>query len=382
MAMTGPAAIGSGRQLALDTILQNPVQGIGIWLINPMESRLIDRLAKVPEGSYQQDPVPVYHQMLENCGVCMVDQWIPTNPLSMGEHGYEADTAHGATTGAVEIICDGLPIREPEDVVRHLEDIVFPGIRRAIAEFDEDARVRAIIAGEERVQAELGPNMLKGPHGIVSFPGLSYGAYGYQNYFMAYALYPEVLEKHFGLQADLSLLNNRATARAFVAGGLPPYVRLDHDMADARGTLVDVKSLDSIWFPHFARCLEPLLRSEVRMIWHCDGNLMAMVPRLLEVGLRGFQGFEYQHGMDYKKICGMKTRDGGDLLIIAGVSVTSTLPYGTPGDVRDQMNFLVEHGPKRGLFLGASSSITPGVPWENLKALQEGFLYYRARGRC
>jgi hypothetical protein len=45
------------------------------------------------------------------------------------------------------------------------------------------------------------------------------------------------------------------------------------------------------------------------------------------------------------------------------------------------MRRLVEHGPRRGLFLGGSSSITPGVPWENLKALQEGFLYYRTHGR-
>jgi hypothetical protein len=39
------------------------------------------------------------------------------------------------------------------------------------------------------------------------------------------------------------------------------------------------------------------------MIWHCDGNLMQMVPRLLDVGLRGFRGFPYEDGMDYEKIC-------------------------------------------------------------------------------
>jgi len=42
------------------------------------------------------------------------------------------------------------------------------------------------------------------------------------------------------------------------------------------------------------------------------------------------------------------------------------------------MKFLVEHGPRRGLFLAGSSSITPGVPWENLEALVEGFHHYRA----
>jgi hypothetical protein len=77
----------------------------------------------------------------------------------------------------------------------------------------------------------------------------------------------------------------------------------------------------------------------------------------------------------------MTTRDGDDLLILGGVSVTRTLPHGTPADVTKQMKWLVDKGPKKGLFLGGSSSIAPGVPWENLKALVEGFAYYRKHGR-
>jgi uroporphyrinogen decarboxylase len=198
---------------------------------------------------------------------------------------------------------------------------------------------------------------------------------------MAYALYPEVIERDFSLQADLALLNNRAAARAIIEAGLLPLLRLDHDMADSRGTLVDIRSLDRIWFPHLARCIEPLLEAGIRLLWHCDGNLMAMVPRLLDVGLGGFQGFQYEDGMDYERICRMRTRDGDDLTIIAGVSVTRTLPHGTPADVRRELAWLVENGPETGLFLAGSSSITPGVPWENLATLVEGFHYYRQHGR-
>ena len=374
-------ALSEGQRLAWDTVLQRPTDGIGIWLINPMEWEMIDRLAGLPPGSYVADPKPTYRRMLQSCACCMVDQWIPDNPLSMGRHGYEGDTRRGATTGAEEIVVDGLPIREPEDVVRHMESVTFPRLREAIAQFDGDAVTRAAIEAENAVQDDIGPEMLKCPYGRISFPGLAYGAYGYECYFMAHALYPEVMEQGFKLQGDLALLHNRAVARAYREGGLPPYCRLDHDMADARGTLINIKTLDRIWFPHFARCLKPLLDEGVRMIWHCDGNLMAMAPRLLDVGLVGFQGFQYEQGMDYERICSMKTRDGEELLIIAGVSVTTTLPFGTPDDVRREMAFLVEHGPRQGLFLGASSSITPGVPWENLAALQEGFRHFRASGR-
>lgn len=368
-------------QLALDVLLGKPVRGIPTWQINPMEWRMIDRLAGVPEGTYERDPVPTYRKMLVNSGCCLLDQWIPDNPLSMGARGYEGSVERGPTTGAKEIVRDGLRIGSPEAVVEHLERFVFPRLRRAIAEFDEEAQVREILAGEARIQELLGPEILKSGYGFVRFPVFRYGDYGYEHYFMAYALYPEVIERDFALQADLAVLQNRAAARAYAQGRLPPLYRLDHDIADSRGTLVRVETLDELWLPHFARALEPMLKTEVRLVWHCDGNLIAMIPRLLEVGLHGFQGFQYEAGMDYERICRMKTREGEDLFIIAGVSVTRTLPYGTPQDVKREMQWLVEKGPRTGLVLGVSSSITPGVPWENLKALVEGFRYYREHGR-
>jgi hypothetical protein len=372
-----------GAQLALDTLLQRPTAGIPSWALFLMEHAHIERLAGVGPGTYRRNPEGVYLAMQRAVGTCLVDQWIPRNPLTMGDAGYEADSERRdtATTGAHEIVCDGMAIDSPEAVVDHLERFVFPRLEADIAGFEEARRVREIVEGERSAQALLGPAILKTGYGIVHFPTLAYTTYGYVPYFSAYALYPEVMERHFSLQADLAALNNCAAARAYVEGDLPPLHRLDHDMADSRGLLVRPETLDRIWFPHFARCLAPVLAAGVRLIWHCDGNLMEMVPRLLEVGLHGFQGFQYEDGMDYARICRMKARAGEDLIVLGGVSVTRTLPYGAPEDVKRELDWLVAYGPPTGLFLGASSSITPGVPWENVKALVEGLAYYRENGR-
>jgi len=367
-------------RLALDTILQKPVKGIPSWLIHPMDHSHIERLAGAAPGDYKRSPVETYVAFQRAVGTCMLDQFIPDNPLTMGSKGYEG-AQRGATTGAEEIILNGIRIDSPEAVVEHMESFVFPHLREAAQKFDEASWIRQILEGEAAIQKTLGPDILKVPYGFVSFPGFAYGTYGYKNYFLAYALYPEVIEKHFSLQADVALAFNRAAARAFTGGKLPPLHRLDHDMADSRGTLVNVKTLDKLWFPHFARSLEPLLKTGIRLIWHCDGNLMEMVPRLLEAGIKGFQGFQYEDGMDYERICRMKTGDGEDLIIIAGVSVTRTLPMGTPDDVKREMDWLVQNGPKTGLFLGCSSTICPGVPWENMQTLVEGLRYYRTHGR-
>jgi len=364
-------------RLAWETIFQRPTGRVPTHEMNVMEWRFIERLAGAREGDYRRDPEAVYVAYQRAMGVCMLGQFIPDNALSMGSAGYEADTPRTATTGAARIVLDGIAIDSPEAVCEHLERVAWPRRRAQAAAFDEAERAAQIVARERDLQRRCGPEILKTGYGFVPFPSFAYGAYGYENYFMAYALYPEVLERDFASQADLCLLHNRAAARAFAEGDLPPFYRLDHDMADGRGLLVDVRSLERLWLPHFARCLEPVLRAGVRLVWHCDGNLMDLVPRLIDVGVRGFQGFQYECGMDYPAICRMKAADGGDLLIMAGVSVTRTLPRGRPQDVRRELAWLVDNGPPTGLFLGASSSITPGVPWENLQALVEGLRHYR-----
>lgn len=361
----------SNVRLVLDTIQGNPTDGIPGWLLHVMEHQHIERLAEREPGSYLKDPEGVYLEMQRRIGTCMLDQPLWDNPLSMGSHGFETDSSQSA------LVLDGIEIDGPESVALHLETKVFPSIQQEIDNFDPGLKYSQIIYTELSHQQRLGHSMLKGGHGFILFPSLLYHVYGYVPYFTAFALYPELMERHFSLQADLAVLNNAVVARAYTEGGLPPVYRLDHDIADSRGTLVRLDILDEIWLGHFARSLEPLRGSGVRLVWHCDGNLMEMLPRLLECGVHGFQGFQYEDGMDYPKICRMKTRDNDPLIIFAGVSVTTTLPAGSPADVRDQLKYLVENGPQTGLFLGASSSITPGVPWENLQALVEGLNYYR-----
>ena len=379
--MNSTIRLHENAQLALDTIMLRPTRGIPSFAFHVMKHSYLERLAGVGEGEYRKDPVRVYRQLQQNVGTCLVDQWIPENPLSMTDQGYDANTAHGATTGAEQIVCDGMVIDSPEAVVEHLERVEFPRIQAATRDFDEAARIQAILAGEAEIQRIIGPSMLKTGYGFVRFPEFGYGKYGYVNYFCAYGLYPEVMERHFALQSDCWLLNNRAAARAYREGHLPPVYRLDHDMADSRGTLVDIKSLDRIWFPHFARCIEPLVAQGVKLIWHTDGNMMQMVPRLLDVGIKGFQGFQYECGMDYEALSTMKTREGDDLILFAGISSTDgVLRNGAPDDVKRALRRIVEKGPRTGLFI-SSMGIYPDMPWKNVLTYVEGIQYYRKHGR-
>lgn len=377
---------GERSGLARDTLELKPTRGIPAWVVHVMDTAFQENYIGRAPGDFARDPEGVYLQFQQATGACFIDQWIPRNPLTMGQHGYDSGTQRTATTGAERIVRDGMEINSPEAAVEHLERFAWPQVQREIDAFDQQSTTlrERLISQEVEVQRLFGPNMLKGPYanGFQDVPRLRYDQYGYVDYFMAYALYPEVMERDFALQADLAVLKNRVAAEAIAEGGLPRMIRLDHDMADSRGTLVDVRSLDRIWFPHFARSIQPFLDAGVRLIWHCDGNLMQMVPRLIDCGIRGFQGFQYEDGMDYERICRMTDRDGGPLLIVAGVSVTRTMPFGTSADVRKEMKWLVETGPKVGLMLGFSSSLAPGAPYENIRTYIDGLAHYREHGRC
>ena len=113
-------------RLALDTIAMRPARGIPSWMLNAMQWSHLETLSGNPPGSYPKDPVRVYREFSLKSGVSFIDQWIPDNPLSMTERGYDADAARGATTGAGSVVLDGVTIDSPEAVVRHMETILFP----------------------------------------------------------------------------------------------------------------------------------------------------------------------------------------------------------------------------------------------------------------
>ena len=369
---------GDNAMLALDTIERRPTVGIPIGFCHIMEHSTIERIAGTYSGSYINDPHGVFIKMMRNAGVCMIDQYIAENPLSMEAHGYE-DRIKGVNEGGMAAVLDGIIINGPEDAAQHLEKYQIPQLRERISAFSEKDAIQSLINYESQMQALFGNDILKAPYAVVYFPHLLYGLYGYEPFFTMYFMFPEIIERLFSLQADYAVLHNTAVVKAIERAGLPKYCRLDHDMADSRGTLCSLSSLEKLWVPHFARSIKPAVDAGFTLLWHCDGNLMGLAPYLLDCGVNGFQGFQYEDGMDYVNICRMKPKRGGPLVIQAGISVTRTLPFGTPDDIAREMRFLVENGTPH-MMLATSSSCMPGTPYENVKACLDGFNYYRKYG--
>lgn len=67
---------------------------------------MIDRLAGRTARRLSARPLPTYRQMLINSGCCLLDEWIPENPLTLGATGFEAGAQRNATTGAARIVLE------------------------------------------------------------------------------------------------------------------------------------------------------------------------------------------------------------------------------------------------------------------------------------
>jgi uroporphyrinogen decarboxylase len=76
----------------------------------------------------------------------------------------------------------------------------------------------------------------------------------------------------------------------------------------------------------------------------------------------------------------LKQRHGDHLCFEGGVSVQTTLPFGTPDDVREEVKMLIDTlGKDGGYILGPSHYIQANTPPENIVAMFDTAVSYVKR---
>lgn len=203
-----------------------------------------------------------------------------------------------------------------------------------------------------------------------------YFEYGYVAFLAATALYPEAIGRIYWEDAILTRARNEIIVKLYREYALPPILFCGDDICDNRGPMCSPSFLREHYWPHARYSLEPLVETGIRAIHHCDGNVMPNIDDMLSTGFSGFQGFQYECGIDPWMISGKRSLRGEKLLFMAGMNVTRTLPFGTVADVIAEVDWCLDYadGGQRLLFF-TSSSIGPETPLENVVA---GYAHARA----
>ena len=162
-------------------------------------------------------------------------------------------------------------------------------------------------------------------------------------------------------------------ARAVREGLHPRAILTGEDLCAQKGPMVSPAYLRREYFGLLEYALEPMLEVGAKVVWHCDGNYLSLLDDVMACGIGGLQGFQRECGMDLEWIVDRRTRDGDPLIIFGPLSVTTTLPHGTPEDVRAEVRRAMDLcRDKASLVFFTSNTINPDVPLENIRA------YWRA----
>jgi uroporphyrinogen decarboxylase len=109
-------------------------------------------------------------------------------------------------------------------------------------------------------------------------------------------------------------------------------------------------------------------RGDVLIRYHCDGDPSEIIPDLIEIGVDTLNPVQPEC-MD---IAWLKREYGGDLSFWGAVGIQSTLPFGTPAQVRQTIRTTIEQmAAGGGLYLSPTHILQADVPWENLLAFVE-----------
>lgn len=102
------------------------------------------------------------------------------------------------------------------------------------------------------------------------------------------------------------------------------------------------------------------------VIIHCCGDVKAILPDLVEVGLNCFNPFQ----PEVMEPLETKRRYYGQLSFYGGISVQRLLPHGTPDEVRAEVRRLLKELGKGGGYIASPSHAIPSdVPAENMAAM-------------
>lgn len=179
---------------------------------------------------------------------------------------------------------------------------------------------------------------------------------------------PYINTKDFAYLRDLVV--DFSLAQIDVFGDLnADAIFFSDDWGSQRTLLMKPDDWRTFYKPAYMKLFRRVRDRGMKVIMHLCGNVSEILPDLLEMGLNVLNPVQPQ-AMD---VMDLSKKFGGRLCFYGGVDVQKTMVYGSPGDVREEVQRLVDlFGSYNGGYICSTShSIMPETPLENIIALLE-----------
>ena len=119
--------------------------------------------------------------------------------------------------------------------------------------------------------------------------------------------------------------------------------------------------------PRWARVIEAAkaVKPDLIVTYHSDGDISPIIPELAEIGIDVLNPVQPEC-LDLGEV---KRKYGDRLAFWGGMGIQTTMPFGTPHDVRTEVKRLIETlGANGGFMIAPTHVLEPEVPWENILA--------------
>lgn len=137
------------------------------------------------------------------------------------------------------------------------------------------------------------------------------------------------------------------------------------DIAFRTSTILSPDTLRRIFFPRLKRVVDAIHDAGAKVMFHSDGNLMAVLDDLVACGIDLLNPIEVTAGMDIAEI----HRRAPHLILAGGIDMSQLLPYGTPEQIESAVRDA--HRAAGGkIMIGSTSEFQDGIPLENYLAMR------------
>ena len=152
-------------------------------------------------------------------------------------------------------------------------------------------------------------------------------------------------------------------------------IMFSDDWGYQRGVLLGPERWRRFLKPHLARMYERVHRSGRYALSHCCGSIVDILPDVIEIGLDVLESVQPEAaGMSPYAL---KRRFGQEITFWGGLGSQSTIPFGTPAEIKAEVRRLCrEMGRGGGYILSPAKALQPETPTENAAAVVEAFLQH------
>jgi len=158
-------------------------------------------------------------------------------------------------------------------------------------------------------------------------------------------------------------------AKLFLDAGADGIFLAD-DIAFNSGTLLPHHTMDRLVFPYYKEMIKQIKAyKDVPIVFHSDGNLNAVMEKIVDCGFDGLHSLQPSAGMDIGEI---KRKYGDKLCLWGNLDLNYIMSFGTTEEVKETVRKTVEEaGYNSGFILATCNVMINSIPEQNILAMME-----------